>query len=172
MKIRISDLKTERQWRAAIGMDKSRFEKLLVDFKKSYLELYHDTLSGRLVETGRAYCIGTEEELLLYTLFSLKSGLTYDLLGFVTGMDASNAQRNQKTGVDVLTKTLADKGHLPRRNFLDVKDFEDYFSGGEELIVDATEQAIQRPSGQEEQKTYYSGKKKTYPEIDGHFQQE
>ena len=70
------------------------------------------------------YCINNEEELLLYTLFSLKSGLTYDLLGFVTGIDASNAQRNQKTGVEILKKTLASKGKLPKRNFVNVKDFE------------------------------------------------
>ena len=89
--------------------------------------------------------------------------MTYDLLGVVAGMDASNAQRNQKVGVDVLKKTPANKGCLPKRNFLDVKDFEDYFAGDEELIVDATEQAMQRPIDPETQKEYYSGKKKDIP---------
>lgn len=160
MKLNVSDLTTERQWRAAVGLDKPRFEKLLEGFKKSYKEQYLETLSERLVENGVGYCINNEEELLLYTLFSLKSGLTYDLLGFVTGMDASNAQRNQKTGVEILKKTLASKGDMPKRNFMNVKDFEDYFSESHELIIDATEQVIQRPSDKEEQKSYYSGKKK------------
>ena len=163
MKIKISELKTDRQWRAAVGMDKDRFEKLLPLFEKSYKNLYVKSLSERLVENKLGYCIQSEDELLLYTLFSLKSGLTYDLLGFVTGMDASNAQRNQKTGVAVLERALADKGCLPKRNFLNINDFEDFFSDTEELIIDATEQAIQRPGDEEKQKSCYSGKKKDIP---------
>ena len=163
MKLNLSDLKTDRQWRAATGLDKERFEKLLVGFKESYKALYLGTLSERLVENKVGYCINNEEDLLLYTLFSLKSGLTYDLLGFVTGMDASNALRNQKIGVAVLERVLAEKGCLPRRNFLNVEDFEDYFSAEDELILDATEQAIQRPCDKDAQKAYYSGKKKDIP---------
>lgn len=163
MKIKLSDLKTERQWRAATGLTTEQFKKLFIGFEKSYKTLYLMTLSERLVENGVGYCIQNEEELLLYTLFSLKSGLTYDLLGFVTGMDASNAQRNQKTGVEVLKKTLVDKGCLPKGHFMNVKDFEDYFSDTDELIIDATEQAIQRPIDKDAQKSYYSGKKKDIP---------
>ncbi len=40
MKLQLSDLKTERQWRAATGYDQVRFEKLLVQFTASYLNLY------------------------------------------------------------------------------------------------------------------------------------
>jgi hypothetical protein len=36
----ISDVKTERQWRAATGFNQARFEKLLVLFTASYLNLY------------------------------------------------------------------------------------------------------------------------------------
>jgi len=159
MKLRIEDLKTERQWRAATGMDKSRFNTLLDGFKKSYFSVYHGTLGEQLVAGGGEYCIQSEEELLLFTLFSLKSGLTFDLLGFVTGMDAANAHRNQQKGVAVLTQTLSDKGCLPKRKFLDVKDFNAYFEKENELILDATEQAIQRPGDLDTQKDHYSGKK-------------
>ena len=74
----------------------------------SYLAIYHGTLGEQLVDGGGEYCIQSEEELLPRTLFSLKSGLTFDLLGFVTGMDAANAHRNQQKGVGVLTQTLSD----------------------------------------------------------------
>jgi len=67
MKLQSSDLKTDRQWRAATGMDKIRFYKLLDGFKKSYQEIHLDTLSDRLVESGVEYCIQTEEALLLDT---------------------------------------------------------------------------------------------------------
>jgi hypothetical protein len=51
MKLKISDLKTERQWRAATGFDQARFEKLLVLFTASYLNLLmlrDERFSGRL----------------------------------------------------------------------------------------------------------------------------
>ena len=52
------------------------------------------------------YCIKNEENLLLFTLFSLKSGLTYDVLGFVCGMNDSNAKRNQTVGLDIRKQKL------------------------------------------------------------------
>jgi hypothetical protein len=159
MKLRKEDLKTERQWRSATGLDQVRFKTLLEGFKKSYLALHHGALSEQIVGDVEGYCIQSEEELLLFTLFSLKSGLTFDLLGFVTGMDAANAYRNQHKGVAVLTRTLSDKGCLPKRNILNLKDFEAYFEKDEALILDAAEQAIQRPGDRDAQEEHYSGKK-------------
>ena len=86
MNISCSDLKTERQWRAAIGMNEARFIQRLKVFKTCYISYYGNTLNSQLIKSARDYCINNEEELLLFTLFSLKSGLTYDLLGFVAGM--------------------------------------------------------------------------------------
>jgi hypothetical protein len=160
MKFGLEDLRTERQSRAAIGMDKERFIKLLLGFKSSYFERYGTSLKERQMDNGIEYCINSEEELLLYTLFSLKSGLTYDLLGLVSGMDRSNAKRNQAVGLEILGKTLTTMDCMPKRNFLNVKDFEDFFADEKQLIIDATEQAIQRPSDKEQQKECYSGKKK------------
>jgi hypothetical protein len=94
---------------------------------------------------------------------SLKSGLTYDLLGLLCGMDASNAQRNQDTGLRVLQQTLKLTGDLPKRNFLNVEEFEAYFANTDTLIIDATEQRTVRPSEPTEQKSHYSGKKKDIP---------
>jgi hypothetical protein len=47
------------------------------------------------------YCINNKEELLLFTLLSLKSGLTLDLLGLMCGMDGSNVKRNQLIGLEI-----------------------------------------------------------------------
>ena len=169
MKFGIKDLKTDRQSRAAIGMDKARFFKLLEAFKKSYFAIHGTSLKERQMDNGAEYCINSEEELLLYTLFSLKSGLTYDLLGLVSGMDGSNAKRNQDAGLKILGKTLAALGCSPKRNFMNKKDFEEFFAGEEQLILDASEQGIQRPSDKEQQKMHYSGKKKTVTESHGYF---
>jgi hypothetical protein len=121
------------------------------------------------VKNKKGYCIHNEEELLLFTLISLKTGLTYNLLGLMCGMDASNAQRNQEIGLRVLQQTLKLTGDLPKRNFLDLEEFEAYFSDTDTLIIDVTEQRIVRPSDLTEQKNHYSGKKSPYPEKHDDF---
>jgi len=106
MKLQISDLKTDREWSASTGCTKAQFEKLLLLFTKSYLELYGRPVAERQAEVEVTPCLSSEEELLFFTLFSLKVGLTYDVLGFVSGMDGSNAKRNQTLGLGVLEHTL------------------------------------------------------------------
>lgn len=164
MNLQVSSLKTTRQWRAATGLDKERFYSLLNPFQESYLTLFESPLEKRLVDSGIDYCIHNEEELLLFTLFSLKSGLSYDNLGFVTGMEASSAHKNQKIGVRVLRLTLGRLGHSPMRGFDKAADFKAYFTekGIEDILIDVSEQLKQRPRGNETQKEYYSGKKKAH----------
>jgi hypothetical protein len=160
MKLTVLDLKNDRQWRAAIGMSKEQFKLLINPFKKSYLATYKEELKERKVDVNIEYCIKDEEELLLFTLFSLKSGLTYDVLGIVCGMNGSNAKRNQGIGLDILKKTLSALNHIPSRKLPTVREFNQYFNDEKELLIDVTEQAIQRPHNNEKQKEYYSGKKK------------
>ena len=102
MKLQIADLKTERQWRAATGFDQARFDKLLVLFTASYLSLYGQSVAARQAKLEVTPSLASEAELLYFTWFSLKAGLTSDLLGLVCGMDAANAKRNQALGLRVL----------------------------------------------------------------------
>lgn len=163
MKLKISDLKTERQWRAATGFDQARFEKLLVLFAASYLNLYGKSVADRQADIEVTPSLTSEEELLFFTLFSLKAGLTYDLLGLVCGMDAANAKRNQELGLRVLEQALATAGCLPKREFENAAEFAEYLKNEKTLIFDGTEQRTQRPSGDEAQKENYSGKKRATP---------
>jgi hypothetical protein len=159
MKLQISALKTERQWRAATGYDRVRFEKLLQLFTLSYRRLYGCSVAERQSGLESVAHLTTEEELLFFTLFSLKSGLTYDLLGFVCGMDAANAKRNQVFGLKVLKQALAEVACLPRREFKDTAEFSDYLKNEARLIFDGVEQRTQRPCDDETQRENYSGKK-------------
>jgi len=160
LKITTSDLKQDRQWRATVGMSEKQFYIFLPSFKNAYFETYKNELASRKVDTNIDYCIQNEEELLLFTLLSFKSGLTYDLLGIVCGMNGSNAQKNQKIGLSILLKTLNNLKVMPERKLLTVKDFEELFREETDLIFDATEQRIQRLGNFEKQKESYSGKKK------------
>ncbi len=159
MKLQIADLKTERQWRAATGFDQARFEKLLIFFTASYLCLHGKSVAARQAEIEVAPSLRSEEELLLFTLFSLKAGLTYDLLGLVCGLDAANAKRNQELGLQVLQHALAAANCLPPREFKDAAEFAEYLKNEETLIFDGVEQRKQRPGDAEAQKDYYAGKK-------------
>jgi hypothetical protein len=163
MKLQISDLTTERQWRAAIGADQARFAKLLGLFTASYRELFGHSVAQRQADLEVTPSLQSEQELLFFTLFSLKAGLTYDVLGFVSGMDAGNAKRNQALGLQVLEQALRAAQCLPQRRFANAAEFAEYYQHEETLIFDGVEQRIQRPSDNEAQKDHYSGKKSATP---------
>lgn len=160
MNISTASLTTERKWRAATGLTQARFLCLLQHFSQAYARLFDLGIAERDEFALHESVIKTEEELLLFTLFSFKANLTYDLLGIVSGMDASNAKRYQDRGIAVLQEALAVSAHLPKREFANVAEFEAYFKQQETLFVDGTEQRTQRPQDYTAQKEWYSGKKK------------
>jgi hypothetical protein len=159
MKLQIADLTTERQWCATTGFTHVQFEKLLPQFTQSYSELYGQSVERRQANLEITPSLQSETELLLFTLFSLKAGLTYDVLGFVSGMDASNAKRNQQLGLAVLEPTLSTAQCLPRRTFKDAADFAAYLQDEGTIILDGLEQRMQRPHENEVQRDFFSGKK-------------
>lgn len=159
MKINISDLKTDRQWRSSTGYDEVRFKELLNLFGKSYEKLNGFSIEEVKSKSPMESILNSYEELLFFTLFSLKSGLTYDLLGLVTGMDGTNAMRNQKFGISVLKEALLSGGYAPKREFKNVEEFKEFFKDKDTILIDGTEQRMQRPKDNEKQKDSFSGKK-------------
>ena len=163
MQLQIADLTSTRQWGAVTGFTPVQFEKLLVLFTQSYFELFGQTVAQRHSEIEVTPCLVSEEELLFFTLFSLKAGLTYDALGFVSGLDASNAKRNQALGLQVLEHALAAAQCLPKRKFKDAAEFKEYLHNEPVVIFDGLEQRMQRPHEDEVQRDFYSGKKTATP---------
>lgn len=154
--------KNDREWRATTGFDQARFEKLLNVFESGYQSKFGRSLAERQSECLNEASLKSYEDLLFFTLFGLKSGVTFDVLGFVFGMDVSNAQRNQVLGITVLEIGLGQSGHLPKREFENPEAFAAWFNGQTTLLLDVTEQRIQRPKNNEVQRKYYSGKKKSH----------
>lgn len=159
MQLQITNLTTDRQWCAATGYTAAQFDKLLSLFTQSYFKLYGQTVAQRQADLEVTPTLTSEKELLFFTLFSLKASLTYDLLGFVSGMDAANAKRNQQLGLDVLQHTLAAAQCLPRRTFKDAQEFKRYVQNETTIIFDGLEQRLQRPHDNEVQRDFFSGKK-------------
>ena len=159
MKISVQDLKTPRQWRASVGCDAHHFEELLVIFRAAYAALNQVQLADRMVIHPVGSCMKDEADLLFFTLFSCKSGLTYDVLGLVCGMDAATAKRRQDEGLAILREALRFADCLPEREFQSPAELQRYFSKRRAVLLDATEFATQRPQEKCAQKAHYSGKK-------------
>ena len=127
-------LKTTRQWRSSTGLDGAQFVVLCGHFAQAYESVYGQSLAERKGNSSREAVFRSYEELLFFILFSLKSGVTYDVLGLIFGCDMATAQRNQKENLPILRAALAAAGVMPARAFKTVQEFEDYFSNRVDAI--------------------------------------
>lgn len=155
--------KNTRMWSATTGFSKEKFLRLLPLFSAAYEAEFGRPLQERIADSLKEVTFSTPEALLLFTLFSLKSGLTYDALGFVYEIDGSNAKRNQLLGMRVLKRTLQEAQLLPARELSEPEELYAHFQKEAVILLDGTEQRMQRPGDQQEQKAWYSGKKKRTP---------
>lgn len=153
-----------REWYAVIGIDYECFTRITemcsVHFESQNGQTYEQHLS--LNPNEKQVRFQTLEQLIFATLMVLKSGITFDLFGYLMQIDQSYALRQFKKGLQILHDTLDTEGYTPIRSFDDPEHFRNQFLKGETLILDGTEQFIQRPSNYEEQKLYFSGKKKRH----------
>ena len=164
MGLNYKGIKNDRQWRATIGLPRVKFEQLVEMFKVSYEELNEVSLEQGAKNLKKELTLKSYEEVLFYVLFQLKNGLTYDVLGFLVGVDSSQGRKLFERYRKVLEISLFQGGHLPKRNFADLKEFQALLASESEIIFDVTEMGIQRAHDYEEQKKDYSGKKKAYEE--------
>ena len=163
MAIKYQDIRNERQWKASTGLNEKQFFTLANMFGQSYEQLFGVTMTERQGNSTAESTFKSYEDLLFFTLYSIKSGLTYDLLGLTFGLDGANAYQNQAIGLRVLRAALQTGGHMPKRTYESVEEFKEHWSEESEIFIDATEQRRQRPGNKEEQKEDYSGKKKRIP---------
>ncbi|MCB0533489.1 MAG: hypothetical protein KDD14_14900 [Saprospiraceae bacterium] len=163
MAISYKDVRHERQWKASTGLSEEQFFKLVKLFGQAYEMLFGVSIAERQNNSTATSTFRTYADLLFFTLYSVKSGLTYDLLGLTFGLDGANAYQNQALGLRVLRSALEQGGYLPKRTYQSIEEFKEHWSEDSEIIMDVTEQRRQRPSNQEEQKEDYSGKKNRIP---------
>lgn len=150
MRIKLSRVKTNRQYCALIGLKEKMFENLLIHFEKAHFEKYKISLSNRLPKEVKHKCpIKTEEMLLFFTLFCLKNPLTYDVLGFIFNMESSCVKRHQEKGLALLQITLEKLGILPKRNLLNKEELMAFLAHSDTIIMDVTNYHINRPFNQQ-----------------------
>ena len=98
---------------------------------------------------GRPYKLGLEEMVLIVLLY-YRSYTTHLFISFLFGVDDSRICRVMRRVEPVLVQVVA----IPHERQLSQGEIET-------LLMDATEQAIERPK-KDDQKPYYSGKKKKH----------
>jgi hypothetical protein len=161
MKPNIDQLKSDREWRGVLGIPENKFRNLLIMYEIEYKKVYGvpiELVRERLGIDNPLLCSYTE--CLFFTLFQLKSGLTYDVLGFLWGSNMSTAQRNFVSCLSILEGALSNGGYMPKRSFENADDLNTFLAAETDLILDGTEFPVERPADKEKQKAIYSGKKK------------
>ena len=151
---------------AFTGLEQSEFEKLLVFFNlanRKYIEKNH--IKGkkrrRRYGGGRKAKLATIEEQLLFILFYLKTYPLQEVIAFFFGLSQGQANEWIYRLSEILKIALDLAGQLPQRDPQKlVETLADYDIL--EFVIDGTERRRQRPQDPNQQKQYYSGKKKAH----------
>ena len=126
------------------GVSVSQFEAI---FGKVY-PVWQQKILKHYKRPGRPHKLEVPEIILVVLLY-YRSYITQEFLGYLFGLDASQICRLIKKLEPILAQVMA----LSKRKELSQEEVGD-------LIIDATEQPIERPK--KDQKLYYSGKKKRH----------
>lgn len=163
--------KTAKAFPALTGLTRGEFDRLFGAFEAATEALRAastHTRRGsrkrtRAAGAGRRHTLAPRTRLLL-TLVWLRVYPTYELLGWLFGLDKSSAWHNAQDVLEVLdtmTDFPFDRPDPDRRKLQTAEAVMEAFPEVR-VIIDAKEQAFHRPAGWDRQKPYYSGKKKRH----------
>lgn len=143
-KVTASKLLRKPQFRRLTGVSADQFHQMAIKLRPSW-----EKQAARKRRSGRPHGVGGLEEHLLLLLLAYRCHLTQDLLAWLFGVDKSTICRSLK------------RIEKPARRILGVKkSIKVTAIEAQALLIDATEQAVERPK--RGQKRYYSGKKKRH----------
>jgi hypothetical protein len=161
---------TPKIFPALTGMTREEFDRLAVDFaaarhhsRAASTHTKKGQLRQRSAGAGAPATLDTPTRLLM-TLLWLRVYPTYEVLGWLFGLEKSNAWENVQDTLTVL-ESLADfRFERPAAERAKLGTKEAVFDAFPEVkvIIDGKEQPFQRPQGWGQQKPFYSGKKKRH----------
>lgn len=163
MAISYKDIRSQRQWRASTGLSEETFKKMVSLFKSAYEDFHEISLAEQISQRIDEPKFKSYEDIVFFLLYSLKSGLTYDLLALNFDLSRSVVFEQQASQIRILQMALQQNNYMPRRQFESFEDLQAQLKDYDELLIDGTEQRRQRAVNQEDQKDDYSGKKKDTP---------
>jgi hypothetical protein len=161
---------TPKIFPALTGVTRDEFDRLALDFAAARdSSRAASTHTKRGQPRQRAAGAGSPATLdlptrLLMTLLWLRVYPTFEVLGWLFGLEKSNAWENVQDALSIL-ETLADfpfERPAADRAKLGTKQAVIDAFPQVKVIIDGKEQPFQRPQGWEQQKPFYSGKKKRH----------
>lgn len=158
-----SALKSDRVCKALTGLTIAEFQGLTQSFTKNLLEARHKLLPvrQRKIGGGRKGKIPLIEEKLFTVLIYLKCYPTYDLLGFIIGLDRTRSCRWIQFLFPILEQTLGRELVLPERQIHSLDEFVTLFPEIKDVFIDGTDRRVQKPKNIKKRNRLYSGKRKT-----------
>jgi hypothetical protein len=181
-------LHNPRRLKAMTGLDRDAFDQLLPHFQHALEQLMSRQTIDGYVREGRRFTsyrnspLPTVEDKLLFILTYLKINPIQEMQGQMFHMSQSNVSKWFHLLHDVLNLALAQQQHIPARNAQelakilqnridrtddDPDDAGDDTAGDDDaaplrFFHDGTERPINRPTDQDAQEFYYSGKSKQH----------
>lgn len=153
------------------GMTRTEFDDLLSRFSRAEADLRaksETTRRGgqprrRAAGAGRRYEHGAADRLLMALLW-LRVYPTYEVLGFFFALHKRNAQLNVLAALEVLDSLSDFPFDRPRADRKKARSAAEVMAAfpAVRVIIDAKEQRVNKPRGEERQRPYYSGKKKAH----------
>jgi IS5 family transposase len=157
-----------RVFKSITGLDIDEFDRLFQKLVPVWVEHERKRLNRpdrkRAIGGGRKYTLKLRDQLVMVMCW-LRLYLNTEAMGFFFGVDKSTVSRNNRRLLKVL-RALGEETlgwpEPPKRG--EGKNVEQALREYPDLlaIVDTTEQRIQRPGDDDEQKRHYSGKKKAH----------
>lgn len=145
MSIRYAKIKKKpTTFNRLFGVSVPQFEAILA----KVAPLWEQKVIGSYKRLGRHYKLEIADMALMVLLY-YRSYITHEFVGYLFGIDNSRVCRIIRKLEPLLAKVMA----LPNKKSLSQEEVES-------LVIDATEQPVERPK--KGQKAYYSGKKKRH----------
>jgi hypothetical protein len=155
-----------RAFKDMTGITVPEFEELFERFEPAWVAAEEKRLQRpgrqRAIGAGREYRLDNEDQLLMVLVW-LRLYPTTATLGYLFGVSQPTASRNTQRVLQVLKEISKDEFEWPDppkkyegRTLSGLQqDYPDAFA-----IIDATEQPVERPQDREQERLYYSGKRR------------
>jgi DDE superfamily endonuclease/Helix-turn-helix of DDE superfamily endonuclease len=150
----------EKTFLSLTSVTTEEFQAMCPTFLEQWKKVTHQS-DKRPQNGGRPCIFSTIEDRLFFILFYLKSYTTQEVIAHFFGMSQSTANAQIHLLSHVLQLTLKELDFLPTRISAQMaRRIEE--EGDQPYALDATERNINRPSNNEVQRLFYSGKKKRH----------
>jgi hypothetical protein len=153
------------------GLRRAEFDELAARFAQAEARLRAGSATTRRDRrprqnapgAGRPYAHGAADRLLMALLW-LRVYPTYEVLGFFFGLHKRNAQLNVLAALEALDSLGDFPFERPGRERKKLRSAAEVMAAYPQvrLVVDGKEQRVNRPTGYDAQRPYYSGKKKAH----------